>query len=334
MYHSRFKGSHYEAGLKYGKLLSKNNTNPLEKIKISNERKNFANKCMPIYNKFFPEIIEEIKGLSDGLNTNDNIKIDYKDICDFLFTIYAFTFDNKCSSFAFKTDEDIILTKNSDFLKDIEDYCDSIYYKLDDSYSFIGNTTAFIEIEDGINEKGLAAALTFVYPTIIDYGFNAGMIIRYILEKCSAVDEALEFLKNIPISSAQNIVLADKNGDIALIECNCRNIEIIKNDYVFISNHFISKSMKEYNTDIEDDIYSNERYITMEKAFKNYDYDLDFAKKLISGEYGFLCQYDRKLNFDTVWSSIYSIKNKKIYIAEGNPSRKKFKEDKRLKFDY
>ncbi|ELV05096.1 choloylglycine hydrolase, partial [Brachyspira hampsonii 30599] len=50
MYHSRFKGSHYEAGFKYGKLLSKNNINPLEKIKISNDRKYFANKCMPIYN--------------------------------------------------------------------------------------------------------------------------------------------------------------------------------------------------------------------------------------------------------------------------------------------
>uniref|UniRef100_UPI003F4B7E5F hypothetical protein n=1 Tax=Brachyspira catarrhinii TaxID=2528966 RepID=UPI003F4B7E5F len=153
MYHSRFRGSHYEAGLKYGKLLAKNNINTLEKIKISNERKDFAYKCMPIYNKFFPEIIEEIKGLADGLNTNDNIKIDYKDICDFLFTIYSFTFDNKCSSFAFKTDEDIILAKNSDFLKDIKNYCDSVYYKLNCSYSFIGNTTAFIEIEDGINEK-------------------------------------------------------------------------------------------------------------------------------------------------------------------------------------
>ncbi|WP_295154802.1 C45 family autoproteolytic acyltransferase/hydolase [uncultured Brachyspira sp.] len=333
MYHSRFKGCHYEAGFKYGRMLARNNINILDKIKISNERKDFAKKCIPIYSKYFPEIIEEIKGISKGLNTN---KICYKDICGFLFTIYAFTFDNKCSCFAFKTDNDIILAKNSDFLKDIKDCSDSMYYKLNSSYSFIGNTTAFIEMEDGINEKGLAAALTFVYPTKIDYGFNAGMIIRYILEKCSTVYEALKFLKEIPISSAQNIILADKNGNIALIECNCRKIEIIKNDYVFISNHFISKSMKEYNTDIEDDIYSNERYITMKNAFENlnYHYNLDFAYKLLSGKFGFLCQYNKKLNYDTIWSAVYSVKTKKIYIADGNPSRKKFKEDKRLKFEY
>jgi len=46
----------------------------------------------------------------------------------------------------------------------------------------------------------------------------------------------------------------------------------------------------------------------------------------------FICQYDRKTNADTVWSVIYDIKNKKIYRVEGNPSRKQFKEDTRLKF--
>ncbi|MCZ9938618.1 hypothetical protein OFQ49_04890 [Brachyspira hyodysenteriae] len=39
MYHSRFKGSHYESGLKYGKLLAKNNINPLEKLKSQMKEK-------------------------------------------------------------------------------------------------------------------------------------------------------------------------------------------------------------------------------------------------------------------------------------------------------
>lgn len=109
MYHSRFSKTHYNAGLKYGKILAKNNINPLDKIKISEERKHFASKCMPIYKDFFQEIIEEIKAMAEGLS------IDYKDICSFLFSIYAFTFENKCSAFAFKTDKEIILAKNSDF---------------------------------------------------------------------------------------------------------------------------------------------------------------------------------------------------------------------------
>lgn len=336
MYHSRFKGSHYEAGFKYGKILARNNINPLSKITISEERKEFAEKCIEIYDNFFPEIIEEIKGISDGLNTNNNIKINYKNICEFLFTIYAFTFYNKCSSFAFKNDDDIILAKNSDFLIEAEKYSDNVYYKLNNSYSFIGNTTAFLEMEDGINEEGLACALTFVYPVKINYGFNAGMIIRYILEKCKTTEEALNFIRQAPISSAQNIILADRNGHIALAECNCEKIQIIENDYVFTSNHFTSEVMQKYNTNLEDNIYSHKRYETLENAFKAYNnYNFEFSKDLISGNYGFLCQYDRKsLGIDTIWSSIYSIKDKKIYCCEGNPSRKKFKEDKRLKFNY
>ena len=67
-------------------------------------------------------------------------------------------------------------------------------------------------------------------------------------------------------------------------------------------------------------------------ALKHHDFDFD--KNLLSGKYGFLCQYDRKnLNIDTIWSSIYSIKNKTVYRTEGNPSRKKYNEDKRLIFD-
>ena len=327
MYHSRFKGDHYKVGFKYGSILSRNCIDPLSKIIISEERREFAQKCFPIYKEFFPEIIEEIKGMSDGLNAN-NIKSNYKEICSFLFTMYAFTFENKCSSFAFKTDDDVILAKNSDFLIDIEKYCDSTYYRLDNSYSFVGNTTAFIEMEDGVNENSLACALTFVYPTKINYGLNAGMIIRYILEKFKTSKEALNFIKEVPISSAQNIILADKYGDIFLIECNCDRAEVIENDYVFTANHFTSNVMIEYQTDLYDDIYSNERYNTLKNASGKYD--LDFGKNLLSGKYGFICQYDRKKHIDTIWSSIYSLKQNKIYRAEGNPSRKKFKEDKRL----
>ena len=45
-----------------------------------------------------------------------------------------------------------------------------------------------------------------------------------------------------------------------------------------------------------------------------------------------MCQYDRKSGADTVWSVIYDVKNSKVYRAEGNPSRKKFIQDERMKF--
>ena len=33
--------------------------------------------------------------------------------------------------------------------------------------------------------------------------------------------------------------------------------------------------------------------------------------EILSGKYGFMCQYDRKKGADTVWSVVYDLKNKK-----------------------
>ena len=80
-----------------------------------------------------------------------------------------------------------------------------------------------------------------------------------------------------------------------------------------------------------DDWRSHERYETAQHALSKTDtYSFELIKDILSGKYGFMCQYDRRTNADTVWSCIYDIKNKKIYRCEGNPSRKRFVEDKRL----
>lgn len=57
---------------------------------------------------------------------------------------------------------------------------------------------------------------------------------------------------------------------------------------------------------------------------------IDTAQKLLKGEYGFMCQYDQEPDFETVWSSVFDLKNLTIYRAEGDPRKKKFIVDKRL----
>ncbi|WRK51689.1 C45 family peptidase [Coprobacillaceae bacterium CR2/5/TPMF4] len=103
-------------------------------------------------------------------------------------------------------------------------------YSLDHGYAFNGNTTAFVEMEDGVNEFGLAIGLTFVYSLDIAPGFNGGMLVRYLLEKCKTVFQAIKFLQTIPIASSQTITLADASGEIAVVECNSKDISIIYPD--------------------------------------------------------------------------------------------------------
>jgi len=75
-----------------------------------------------------------------------------------------------------------------------------------------------------------------------------------------------------------------------------------------------------------------DRYQTTLNALKNIDYSdgVEYAINILSGKYGLMCQYDKALNFETIWSSVFDMTNNKIYRAEGNPLRAKFIEDKRL----
>lgn len=91
--------------------------------------------------------------------------------------------------------------------------------------------------------------------------------------------------------------------------------------------------MMQYNRAGIDDWFAETRFQTMMSAFQNTKkFDLVFARKLLSGNYGFLCQYDRSTGKDTVWSVIYDLKQHKIYRSEGNPGRRNFKEDTRFCF--
>lgn len=335
MYHSRFKGTYYNAGYKWGNLLYKNNNiiSNQHTFVITEERKKFANKCLPIYEKYYPEILEEIKGIADGQRDS------YENLYTFLLSMYCFEFDNHCTCFAFKDDKNIIFGRNSDFLVNLEKLYMNCLYKLDNVYAFNGNTTAFVEIEDGINEYGLAVGLTFIYPKVTNAGLNAGMLVRYLLEKCKTTDEVIENLKILPIASGQTLTIADSKGNIVVVECNANNIEIIKpnekGNFVTTANEFNSHNMKKYNNYDIDNWKAEERYLVAYNSLKenNNNFSIKLAKDILSGKYGFMCQYDRKTNADTVWSVIYDIKNNKIYRVEGNPSRKKFKEDTRLKFN-
>ena len=335
MYHTRLNGTHYDAGFKWGRLLRKNEKklDHCPTYQLTEDRYAFSKECVLEYQKYFPEVLDEIQGIADGN------EVPVETLHALLFSMYCFEFDNKCTCFAFKTDNEIVFARNSDFLVSIEKLYMNCLYTLDGSYSFNGNTTAFVQMEDGVNQHGLAVGLTFVYPRIRKPGFNAGMLTRYLLEKCKTTEQAIEELHKLPIASAQTLTIADQSGEIVVVECNPKNIEIIRphhgEDFVATANDFNSEKMSSFKNPDIDDWRSKERYLTARMALEQNKsgYTVAFAQDVLAGKYGFMCQYDRKQGADTVWSVVYDLKRKQIWRVEGNPSRKKFKEDTRFKLD-
>ncbi len=63
--------------------------------------------------------------------------------------------------------------------------------------------------------------MTFVMTRLekIKPGFNSCFIVRYLLEKASNTEMAISLLMDLPIASNCNILLADKNGKMVVVEC-------------------------------------------------------------------------------------------------------------------
>lgn len=73
-------------------------------------------------------------------------------------------------------------------------------------------------LSDGVNKDGLCAAIAYGGRSGTAPGFGVTLIIRYVLEICSTVQEALDVLSRIPSHMAYNVILADRSGETASVE--------------------------------------------------------------------------------------------------------------------
>lgn len=76
----------------------------------------------------------------------------------------------------------------------------------------ISTSDSLIGAIDGMNEDGLAVSLTFGGRKVVGVGFGIPFILRYVLEFCSNVDEAVRALIRIPSHMSYNVTVVDKTG--------------------------------------------------------------------------------------------------------------------------
>ena len=65
---------------------------------------------------------------------------------------------------------------------------------------------------DGMNEDGLVASMTFGGSRARGRGFSIILMLRYVLETCRTVDEAVVALCRIPVAMSHNVILLDRSG--------------------------------------------------------------------------------------------------------------------------
>lgn len=335
MHHDTLQGTHYDAGFRWGTMLRERGNILLRDVPfaLTEDRLAYARACLPMYQTYDPEALEEIQGIADGQQCDAGL------LRAVLLSMYAMPPGRCCSCLAVTAEQRIFFGRNSDFLTALEHLNRNVRYRLKGAYALTGNTTAFVELEDGVNEYGLAAGLTSVYPLKRQPGLQAGLLLRHLLERCRNVAEALARLRELPVASAMTLTLADSAGELAVVEAAADRLAVGRpadfgGPFVCATNRFHLPGMKQLNQARIDDWRAEERYQTMVSALSggNSACDLAFVQELLAGKYGFLCQYDRGTGRDTVWSVVYELRDKKIYRSEGNPGRQPFREDPWLTF--
>lgn len=340
MYHLRLKGGHYEMGVKRGRIFKKGGI--FFPLKLDSFQLEHGARSEKILREFFPEVCEEIRGVCDTVGA------DYGQFASWMLSMGCCMYNLEenipeirgCTAFAFSRGDSVIYGRNNDLPPYLRDGSKSEIYSPANGSRFNITTSSFINGEEGINEHGLAVAMTFVMTRLEDIraGFNSCFIVRYLLEKADSTESAKSLLMALPVASNCNILIADKGGEMAVVECTPslkrlrEPVTVGEGKIVCTVNSFTSDEMRLYDASNGDDYDSHERYRVVMESFSEHirDNPMEETKRLLRGDYGFMCQYDYDANFETVWSSVFDLKSLMIYRAEGDPRKKKFIEDKRL----
>ncbi|UII75723.1 C45 family autoproteolytic acyltransferase/hydrolase [Flagellimonas sp. HMM57] len=325
MYHPRLYNDFYDMGLKYGKLLYEKANFSIPPI--SAEKMEFGLESYEELKLFYPEMIEEIEGFAQG------IKDTPEKLGAFLLSIGIFNATGQCSVFAFRNSTSTIIGRNYDMLFAFKKFTESSLIAPTNKYSYISQSDVFIGRSDGINEKGLSIAMSFVNGTKVQPGISFHFVVRKVLENCSTTKEATALIKKAKVSSANNFLVADSSGDIAVVESAPQQSNILRpkkdENFMFVTNQFTSTCMKPFDKGGVAWSKSLERYEGLQKALKNTaEMDLAKAKGILSDKC--VCLDLKKEKFGTIWSVVANLNELKIERAEGKPKLTNYKPETRL----
>ena len=153
-------------------------------------------------------------------------------------------------------------------------------------------------VVDGINGAGLTVSLAFGGSNQTGIGFGIPLILRYVLECCTDVQQAIEAIKRIPAHMAYNITLLDAGGDYAT---------------VFVSPDEQPRITRQQNATNHQEIISWQAYADMtqtidrkavlDHALDSYLYSFSDLVRLYLNAPIYSTQYSR--GFGTLYTSIY-----------------------------
>jgi predicted choloylglycine hydrolase len=330
---NEFKGSPKEIGYQRGSklkdiLLSRYQLlwQGIEKSKSKVEK--ILQKARSTVEKFFPDFAQEMKATAEGA------KMSYDHIVFLNLYEEMHCMPLNCSQIAFiKSDMGPIYGKSED-----ADYLDRNYgvtiIRPNKGHSFIemGGIDWIVSAGGGINDTGLCIGQsTVVCSDINPDGVPRLTLLRAVLQNCSNVKEAIEFLRSYKINLiGMNYLLVDSEGEAAVVEKSPfkQRERYPEDNAVYCTNLFLHKEMEKL---IKPGFYSfietnaKDRYSRL-KDFadlntKAQNMGEGFKNILRSHGKGGICQHG---SFNTASSFVMIPKKKEMWITDGPPCKNEF----------
>jgi isopenicillin-N N-acyltransferase-like protein len=333
-------GTPYEMGVQYGEKLAQLVRHSVDywnsQLRGSTEKSRpemleVARKCCEASTKYFPELYEEVRGLSKGSGVN-------------LDDIVITTFNNAiwtsremgCSNFSARggatKDGEPILGRNLDYDYAVTNHTVIVRAKPEEGNSWLGSRCgAIMGAHEGINEKGIGAAWASVVqpPSERVEGMAHMQLLQACLTKASTVKDAVDIITTLPKSVGANYTVCNSDSAAVVEASGTHNsVRYEEDDIVLGTNHWRTEDMIRRQGPNKADPLGGvfcPRYVYGEKFLHSRSGMLsiaDFEEMLSShgspgGSTG-ICQHKDRFT-GTVCSSIILPRRGVIYYAKGHP---------------
>ncbi len=200
-----------------------------------------------------PGIIDEIQGFCDGLNLNPKKVQFFQTVYDIPRNCSVLTLLPKLTT----NNHTLVAYSNEwSYLDPLEDFA-FVTSQVDRKYRHFSFMSFGFGRGNGFNEKGLGIFISnggaFAYP-LTTRGFGLAVFVRAILEQCANIDQAIDLLKELPVSFPYVFSIADQGGNAIRVEWldGKYSIDTIdkssEQQYLCATNHYVTPEMMSYNS--------------------------------------------------------------------------------------
>lgn len=306
----------------------------LEKIKVN---KKLLENQKKIYEKYFPEILMELKGINSVLQINEEQLLFFflAGELNWFRRLYLPKEDfheriKGCTIFGFKNQDGFFVGRNYDWLKATEEkfkiykvvnQTKNSYLAITDMGVYAPKSDSqylFYNEDDIINDKGLFIGLNFALAYKWAYGLRPAHMMKLIAENCHSVDEAVEMLKKVPLCYPKFFFIADRAGKMVVVEHDSKNIKIREpdNNLLIMTNHFVDQDLHN-----EDKILIKYKKHNTQLRYEEVCQKLDARKdnfvfsdiiEILGDKKSHACQ--DKYGIRTIWSLSLEMKRRKYFL--------------------